>query len=75
MTPRHMYIKIQVPPGTQNSLYKVTPMLLYEMVFFVRNGLFYGLVFVRNDLILLYALYMTMNTSCKFAWTFTYLIY
>ena len=33
MIPRRVYVIIQVPPRTNNPLYEVTPVLLYEMVF------------------------------------------
>ena len=39
MIPRRVFVKIRVPLRTKKSLYEVTPMLLYEVVSLVRNGL------------------------------------
>ena len=39
MIPRRVYVKIQVPPRTKKSLYKVSPVLLFEMVSLVQSGL------------------------------------
>ena len=56
MTPRRVYEKNSGTTSFKKSLYEMTPVLLYEMVSFVRNGIFctkwslYEMVFVRNGL-------------------------